>query len=301
MAPGDLAAEPTCGELADQDRVATVAGGVKGLPGGADEAAVHHRGHGDGRALDRLRSEVLAEVWLVVDRPEVDGRQRRALPVGREVAVVALADRAHELAVVGGARLPGEEGGVAGRNARALGPARCAAAESEVERQMISRCRANDAVVRGPARGGVGIRIVAVESRLFLGVRLGRDRRPADDHPHGIRSELPELRKCRRGVDELRAVLDHRELRGVRRCRGGQRRGAPGGERRRKCRDVSGVESSRWEFAHGLDNSSRAFRVAPPRRLPGWQGPDARQRRRLANDGDRWLRFAPVVALARSG
>src|ERR1700733_13458572 len=35
VAPGDLAAEPTRGELADQDRVATVAGGVKGLPGGA--------------------------------------------------------------------------------------------------------------------------------------------------------------------------------------------------------------------------------------------------------------------------
>ena len=52
------------------------------VPGLPDQAAVRAGRHRHGRAFDRLRPQVLAEVRLVPDRPEAHARQRRGLPGG---------------------------------------------------------------------------------------------------------------------------------------------------------------------------------------------------------------------------
>ena len=70
-------------DLADHDRVATMAGRLQRAPGRVEQPAVERGGDLDGRVVDRLRRQLLAVVGLVPDRPEVDPGQRgRRRPAG---------------------------------------------------------------------------------------------------------------------------------------------------------------------------------------------------------------------------
>ena len=189
----------------------TVAGLLERAPAGVQQAAEHRRPRGHRGVVAGLRSEVLSEVRLVVDRPEVDRRQRRARPRRGEVPAVARADRLHELPESCRVRPPGEERVVLRRIA-ALGPPRGTAGDREVDRQAVDTRLPHDRVVRGPIGGRIGARVSRVETWLLLRVRAWSKLRPGDHDPHRVGSQLAEL--CQRGrrVRQIGVVLEDRDL-----------------------------------------------------------------------------------------
>jgi hypothetical protein len=126
------------GEASDDDLVLTVPGLKQGGPGARDEVAIQARTVGHGRASLGLRPKILAEVGLVPDRPETDGRKGHGLPLGGERAVVALADRVDEMPEPGRIGLPREIliVALAGQSGT-LRPARRSAGERELDVQPV--------------------------------------------------------------------------------------------------------------------------------------------------------------------
>ena len=201
-------------EVAENDRVACVAAGAEGLPGRVDQAAVDHRRDRDGRALDRLRREVGAEVGLVPELPPAHSGQPLVL------AAVAGADRLNELPVLRGRGLPGGIAAVP-RLARAGGPPRRRTGERQVERDAERLGLPDDRVVRRPAAGRVGGRVARVEaSRRIRREGRRRDAVPGHGQPDHAGAKLAQGRERARGVgQQMDVLLEHRH-RATGSCRG---------------------------------------------------------------------------------
>ena len=213
---------------------------VQRLPAGVEQVAERHRRVRGPRVVEHLRAEVLAEVGLVVDGPEVHPRQRRTRALGGVAAAVALADGGEELAVVSGVGLPGERevAPVLGGEARTLGPERRAAGDRQVDRHVVGRGLADRGVIRGPVRRRICAGIGRVEAWASWPTRswARSETRGETRGRWWRRARATRERRSWIATGDA-AVLDDRDLRWVGRC--GHRQGAgadrgeqaPGGQR----------------------------------------------------------------------
>ena len=188
-------------QLAEQDRVAAVAGGAQRGVTGEIELAVDRRRLRN--AVRALRAEPRVEVRLVPHRPDAHVRELPSHGLREEAELLRA-----------GARGAGSAPAVGG-------PSRRVAADAHVG----PHAGGNDRV----HRGGVGAPVVArgvacVESGGLTAARR-RHVAPIELDLHNVRAERGELRRRGVGLVEHRAVvLDDQQL-AVRRLRGGSRHG----------------------------------------------------------------------------